>query len=141
MIPISGWIDALGYTDDPPPPMTDFLCRTHPDDDAIFIIESPREIAHESADELRLTVERRLPDRDDAALVLDVSGVRLISSIGVAALLQIREFCRDRGAPLVLSGLPAGQREFLEMLQLGDKFDLADDFERAVDKLRGRSIG
>lgn len=118
--------------------MTEILRRFHPADDAVLVIEAPREIAHESADTLRVTVERHVPDRDDAALVLDLSAVRMISSIGVAALLQIREFCRDRKVPFVLAGLPAEQQRFLEMLRLGDKFTLAPDVDEAVSTLRAQ---
>lgn len=108
-------------------------------DQAILIVEAPPELHHDCAEPLRATVTRHLPNRDDAALILDMSSVVLVSSIGVATLLQIHEFCHDRGAALIIAGAPTRHVNFLRMLKLDRKFEFADSVEDAMDRLN-RSV-
>lgn len=101
----------------------------------LLIVAAPPQLAHETADPLRLTVARRLPDVDAAAVILDMTGVQMISSIGVAALLQLQEFCRDRRAGFVLANLPQRQQEFLTMLHLSDRFIQTRSQAQAIELL------
>lgn len=104
-------------------------------DGAALVVRVPRELSHDSAEPLRSTVMRHLPNREGAGLVLDMADVGLISSIGIAALLQVQEFCRDRRAPCILASLPARQIAFLRMLKLDRKFDLSPDVEAGVTRV------
>lgn len=104
-------------------------------DKSVLVVSVPAELDHLSAEPLTSVVYRRLPDRDDAALVLDLVDVRLISSIGIAALLQVLESCADRGARVLLASVPAAQRRFLEMLKLDRKFEIADSLDDALAQL------
>lgn len=100
-------------------------------DETVLIVRAPRELGHEAADELRLTVARHLPNRDGAGVVLDMADVVLISSIGIAALLQTQELCEDREAAMVIANMPAEQMGLLEMLRLDRKFTMFDSVEDA----------
>lgn len=104
-------------------------------DDAVLVVYLPLSLNHETADPLREDVHALLPNRDDAGLVLDCSGVSLITSIGIAALLQIDEHCRDHRAPMILAALTPPIRRMLEILKLGAKFATADDLEEAVRRV------
>jgi anti-anti-sigma factor len=104
-------------------------------DGEVLIVSVPGELTHDSADDLRQTVARRLPNRDGAGAVIDLTGVQLITSIGIAALLQVQEFCRDRDARVLLAGLSDRLRGFLRMLKLDRKFELADSVDDAIAAL------
>jgi anti-anti-sigma factor len=101
------------------------------------VVRLPERLTHDTSIGVRLAIERSLPNRDGAALVLDMADVSLVTSLGVATLLQIQEFCRDRGAPMRVAGLSVHLRSFFEMLGLEDKFELADNVDEAVVALGG----
>lgn len=104
-------------------------------DQSVLVVRLPRELNHETAEPLRTIVSRALPNHEGAGVVLDLADVALVTSIGIAALLQVQEFCRDRGAGLILAGLPARQLAFLRMLKLDRKFEVAATVEDAVARL------
>lgn len=106
-------------------------------DGGVLLVTVPERVSHESAEGLVECVRRHLPARDDAGLVLDMGEVVLISSIGVAALLQVRELCVDRTAPVCLARLPAAQMAFMRMLKLDRKFEYAPTVDDAVACVEG----
>lgn len=106
-------------------------------DGEVLVVRLPRDLTHESAESLRQTVARRLPNREDAGVVLAMAAVELISSIGIAALLQVRELCEDRRAPLILAAMPDRQVGFLRMLKLDRKFAFAPTVDDAVAQASG----
>jgi anti-anti-sigma factor len=101
-------------------------------DGRAVILTAPAVLNHQNADALTAAAERWLPNRDDAAAILDLSAVTLISTIGIAALLQIEDLCRRRGAGFALAAVPERQRELLRMLHLVDRFRAFDSVEEAV---------
>jgi anti-anti-sigma factor len=101
-------------------------------DDAILLVRVPRLLTHESVEPLRDVVAQRLPNRDGAGVVLDMGEVELISSIGIAALLQVFEHCRDRKAQVLIAALPQRQRDFLRMLKIDTKFRFEPTVDAAV---------
>lgn len=112
--------------------MTTFPHHLAGPDDAILVVTLPLALNHDTAEPLREDVRTLLPNRDDAGLILDCSGVSLITSIGIAALLQIDEQCRDHGAPMILAAVTAPIRRMLEILKLGGKFIITDDLDEAI---------
>lgn len=104
-------------------------------DDEALIVRAPDVVNHTNADLLRETVRNRLPDRDDAAVILDFSDVELITSIGIAALLQIKEICDDARAPMVLVGVTGPVANMLRLLKLADHFLRVRTIEDAVDEI------
>lgn len=92
----------------------------------------PEHLDHTSSDELASVVTLHLPKQDGAGVILDCTAIELISSIGIAALLQVRERCLDAEAGLCLANLPQRQVEFLGMLRLDEKFDFAESIDDAL---------
>lgn len=115
--------------------MQDITHRLAGPDEQVLVVSVPRELGHEAADALRDCVVRNLPNRDGAGAVLDMQNVAMISSIGIAALLQIAEACKDRQAGLVLAALSDRQMGFLKMLRLDRKFTFAPLLDDAVASL------
>ncbi len=101
-------------------------------DQNILVFRLPDRLNHITAEGVTDTACRKLPNRDDAALVLDCTEVELITSIGIASLLQIAEHCNDVRAPLVLANLSESLRSMLDMVKLLAKFKIADDVDEAL---------
>lgn len=98
----------------------------------VLVVVAPATLTQEGADDLRASIARDLPAVPGAAVVIDLSGTGMITSLGIAALLQAQEFCRDRGAGFILAGLTQANRKFLTMLRLEQRFDQADTPEDAI---------
>lgn len=113
-------------------PVSDIPYHFSGRDGEVLVVGLPAELTHQCAEILRRTVEGHLPNRAGAAAVLDMSGVSIISSIGIAALLQVSEYCGDQRARLVVASLPQRLRQFLAMLKLEEKFEYAPDLDAAL---------
>lgn len=100
------------------------------------MVTMPPALDHDSAGVLLDTIHAHLPNRDDAALVLDMAEIEMISSIGIAALLQVRELCLDRGTGLRLASVPDRQLEFLKLLRLDRSFEVTPSVADAIAQLR-----
>lgn len=107
-------------------------------DNQILIIRLPSAVNHLTAEPIRAAVERLLPPRDDAGLVLDASDVSLITSVGIAMLLQLQELCDDRAQRMLLASLAPPVVRMLELLRLDARFQTATDAEHAVRDLEPR---
>lgn len=101
-------------------------------DREVLVVRIPKELTHETAEPLRACIMRQLPNRDGAALILDCAEVTIISSIGIAALLQVQEFCLDRAVPALIAALHPRQEAFLRMLKLEQKFPLLPSVDAAL---------
>ncbi len=104
-------------------------------DNAVLVVVLPSALNHDTADPLREDVRSLLPNRDDAALILDCSSVSLITSIGIAALLQIQEHCIDRQAPMFLASVTPPVRRMLEILKLGARFETRPSVGDAIAEI------
>lgn len=100
--------------------------------EAVLVVDLPPALNHETADALRGCVEAYLPHHDEAGLVLDASGVEMISSVGVAVLLQVQDIAAQREALMCLAGLAESQCAFLRMLSLGERFTTRGTLEEAI---------
>lgn len=107
-------------------------------DGRVLVVVVPDGLTHETAGPVRSCAQNHLPNTDGAGLVLDMSRVRLISSLGVAALLQIQEHCQDRGAEMRLACLQADLRRFVDMLGLESRFVMSTALDDAVFEIVGR---
>ena len=105
---------------------------------AVLVVTAPADLNHVTADKLRASVEARLPAHDEAGVVLEASSVSLITSVGVAALLQVLDICRSRNARFCIAGLSGEALHFLEMLRLEDKFEQRDNLDDAIAFVEGR---
>lgn len=112
--------------------MEDFPHQLRGRDGQILVLSLPKALNHLSAEPVKAAVRRLLPNRDDAALVLDCREVAIITSIGIATLLQVQEQCGDARAPMVLAGVTPPIRKMLAMLRLDNKFRIEADLDDAV---------
>ena len=106
-------------------------------DRQILVITLPRAVNHQTANPLLAAARTLLPNRDDAALILDCREVSLITSIGIAALLQIQERCSDVRAGMALAGVTPPIRRMLSMLRLDAKFRIEGSVDEAIQALGG----
>lgn len=130
-------VDGKASRNDPSAALFEISHNLAGPDESVLLVQVPRELNHESAEPLRAAVMRGLPNRDGAGVVLDMEAVGMVSSIGIAALLQIQEFCRDRRAGLVLARVPQRQLAFLKMLKLDRKFAIEPSTDAALTRLAG----
>jgi len=113
----------------------DILHRIDGPNARALVVQVPGVLNHENADALFECAERWLPNRDDAAAVLDFAGVTLISTIGIASLLQIEDLCRQRSAGFAIACVPPRQVSLFKMLHLGHRFRTYATVEDALVEL------
>ena len=82
-------------------------------------------------DELDLHL-RRLADRNAPVTVLDLSGLRFISSLGMGALVAFRNSVVRHGHKAKIAGMQPMVHEAFERARLIDMFDVHPNIEAAV---------
>ena len=92
--------------------------------DNIILVDLSRE--PDMADELE-TVAEMVNSRDDFDVVIDFSGVDMITSSSLSRLLKLRDPLADCGRRLVLCGVVAAVRGIFAVTGLDGVFELADD--------------
>lgn len=112
--------------------MSGFPHRYDGSSEAILVLEAPQALNHTTADEFRRETARLLPNRDDAGLVVDAAEITMITSIGIAALLQVQEHCRIAGAPMVLAAPSDVVRRMFALVRLERQFPTAPTVDEAV---------
>jgi len=96
------------------------------------IIRIPSRLSHESAEALKRTAERCFALHAVERLILDLSLVEVVTSIGITSLLEARQLAADVGAGMILAGLPGRHREFFRLLRVEGLFQFADSVEVAL---------
>lgn len=96
------------------------------------IVRVPARLSHENADALKRTAEHCFACHEVSRLVLDLSLVEVVTSIGVTSLLEAKQLASDHSAEMVLAGLPTRHREFFSLLRVEGLFQFADSVDDAV---------
>ena len=65
-------------------------------------------------------------------IVIDMTKVGFIDSVGLEQLLKLREDCRDNNCQLKLAGLEENCRKILEITRLSHYFDVYEELAGAV---------
>lgn len=65
-------------------------------------------------------------------MVIDMTKVGFIDSIGIEELLRLRDYCREKGCQLKLAGLEENCEKILEITRLAQYFDIYDELANAV---------
>ena len=65
-------------------------------------------------------------------MVIDMTKVGFIDSLGLEELLRLREYCRDNGCQLKLAGLEESCEKILEITRLAPYFDVYDELANDV---------
>lgn len=66
--------------------------------------------------------------------LIDLSGVRYISSAGVSALLTLNKLSGDAGKKLIIFGLTSSARQVLQLTRLYDNFHITETEDEAMKK-------
>jgi anti-anti-sigma factor len=89
----------------------------------------------EMADELK-SVTEIVRDRDDCNVVIDFSGVDIVTSSSLSKLLKLRKVLADYGHRLIFCSVAAPTRGIFKVTALDQIFDLADDKSVALAGLQ-----
>lgn len=104
---------------------------------AVTVIAVTGRIDQSSADPFRVALEPHLLacDREGAALVLDLSGVEYISSVGLRALMLAARQVTAQGGRIAVAGLQALVKEIFEISRFHLVFKVFDSTDAAVEAL------
>ncbi len=97
----------------------------------VTVIEIQGEIDGDISDPLRDTLVEAIAS-GRMRIVLDMSNVGSIDSLGLEALLWIRDYCRQHRAQLRLAGLDENCEKILEVTRLQFEFDQHAELAEAV---------
>ena len=96
------------------------------------VVRVPSRLTHESAFSLKRTVEQCFSNHEISTMVLDMSLVEVVTSIGITSLLEVKQASDDAGASLVLAGLASQHMTFFTLLRVDRLFQFAPTVEEAV---------
>lgn len=65
-------------------------------------------------------------------MVIDMTKVGFVDSLGLEELLRLRDYCRENGCQLKLAGLEENCEKILEITRLAPYFDIYDELANAV---------
>ncbi len=134
---ITGWCGGSSAIDPEPPephagPVDTFPVDIPDHHEKTRIIRVPSRLTHDSAAALRRTAEQCIANHDVSRMVLDLSLVEVVTSIGVTSLLEAKQATDDAGAGLVLAGLLPQHMKFFTLLRVDRLFQFAPTVEAAV---------
>jgi anti-anti-sigma factor len=92
--------------------------------DEMILVELPAE--PETTDELERVV-RAVRDRGDCGVVVDLSGVTVLTSTSLAALLRLKKLLDDCGRPLQLCSVGRATQGIISLTGLDEVFEMVGD--------------
>ena len=98
---------------------------------AVTVLTPDTPITGEHAEELSIAVEKRL-SAGLPMMVLDLSGVAMLDSAGLEAVLDARDAVRSRGGLIKLAGPTPLVEDILAATGVGDQFEQFDNSKAAV---------
>ncbi|MHC4888085.1 MAG: STAS domain-containing protein [Planctomycetota bacterium] len=104
--------------------------------DNIVLVELPQE--PEMADELK-SVTEFVRDKEDCNVVIDFSGVDIVTSSSLSKLLKLRKLLADCGHRVVFCNVAAATKGIFTVTALDKIFELADDKYVALTSLQAAS--
>jgi anti-sigma B factor antagonist len=96
----------------------------------VIVLEGELDLA--AAPELR----KRIDESSAAAVVLDLAGTTFIDSAVLKELLRARAQLAERGARLILAGVPMPVRRLMDLTRTWELFEDATDLDAALKRLR-----
>jgi len=104
------------------------------DDGRTQIVRVPGHLSHIAAAELDRTVKRIIALHNVSRIILDLTLVEVVTSIGVTSLLESRQTSQDHATELILAGLPEQHRSFFTLLRVDQLFDFENSVDEAVNR-------
>lgn len=90
----------------------------------IVVVDLPAE--PDAGDELR-TITDIVRDRGDCDVVIDFSGVDILTSSSLSSMLRLRKMMSDCGRRLMFCNVAAGTRKVFEITGIDEIFEFAGD--------------
>jgi len=97
----------------------------------VTVVELQGELDSDSAGVFQSTVNEIIGG-NKTRVVLDMTNVGFIDSIGLEKLLWARDYCNENNAQLKLAGLDENCSKILELTRLEDEFDRYNELAEAV---------
>lgn len=110
--------------------MAESLAVTLTDDDGMVVLGARGEIGYQEAPSFR-TYFRQAFDKKPRKVIADLSGVRYMSTPGLATLVEAMQISKKQGTPLVLCGLTERVRAIFEIARLQTVFTIVGDLDAA----------
>jgi anti-sigma B factor antagonist len=110
-----------------------FQCHRSVENDVVLLVLEGKLNAL-TATELRETIQE-LVQQNDARTLLDLSGLELIDSSGVGALVSLIKRSRHNGGVIKLVGVQGQPKEIFKLLNLHQAFSIYDSKEEALSAL------
>lgn len=95
------------------------------EDGTVAVFRVAGEIDCDTGEELRSRIVEAT--RDSSRVVVDVSGVTFLNSVGVSQLLLIHRALTERSASMALAGPTGIVRDMLAITRLDTVFDIVDE--------------
>lgn len=88
------------------------------------LLSASGELDFASADGLLAAVQAAVSQPGASVLRLDLGGITFIDSVGIGALIKVREIASERGRELDMSGSSAAVQQVLRLTGLAEIFGL-----------------
>lgn len=95
------------------------------------IVELQGELNGDFVEQLEITISEIISEHAQG-IVLDMTDVRFIDSLGLEQLLKTRDYCHQNDCELKLVGLDENCEKILEMTRLRPQFDCHVEVAQAV---------
>lgn len=96
-------------------------------ENVILVVCPPKPRIDQGLEQLIIVIRERITN-----VVVDFSGVDVITASNISALLKLRKLLRDEGHRLILSGLNSRIRSIFVTTRLHQIFEFADDKSAAL---------
>ncbi|MHC4741961.1 MAG: STAS domain-containing protein [Planctomycetota bacterium] len=97
----------------------------------VTVVELQGELDGDIAELFRDTITEII-SKDRAGIVMDMSGVGFIDSLGLEQLLWAKDYCSENRCELRLAGLDENCRKIMEITRLEGEFDHYAELAKAV---------
>ena len=99
--------------------------------DNITVVKLQGEFTDESAKPFQDTGCKLIADGTDN-IVLDMSSIVFIDSLGLEQLIWFRDYCQENSRQLKLAGLDESCSKIMEITRIGPQFDIYTELSEAV---------
>jgi anti-anti-sigma factor len=119
----------------------DLSVRTYAN--VVVVLSAAGRIDHNSATEFEAELKPYLDDcvGDQGQIVLDLSGVDYMSSVGLRVLMIAAKQARKQQGKVVICGLGPTLREIFEISRFDQVFTLYDDVRTSLEMLSPEALG
>lgn len=112
------------------------VIEVRPHEEALWALVQPRTLDDLACSRLQTEVGEAAAARPKTAVILDLTAVEYIPSLGLGALVSLLRHLREKEHRLMLAGLRPDVRTTLAVTRLDKLFEIYPSFDEAVRRLR-----